>query len=108
MQNPSTSATVGKGRAASRLKVSQPRRTIPSASSTLSICVNSSTSAPAMNPDALPERITRPFGRSVASRSTIRPSSAITSCEKVLVDSPALSNVSQTIPSASRSGRQWR
>ena len=108
MQKPRTSARVGKGSAASWLNASQPRRTIASAPSTSATRVNSSTSAPAMKPESLPERITIPRGRSCPSRSTIAVNSAMTSAEKVFVDAPALSKVTQTMPSASLSSRKWR
>ena len=54
-------------RAASRSKVSQPRLTIASAAASSPIALNSSTSAPAMKPLALPDAMTRPRGGSRSS-----------------------------------------
>src|SRR5215831_833384 len=68
-----------------------------------SILVNSSTSAPAMKPLSLPERITSPLGGCAESSSSTIPSSASTSCESVLVDAPSLSRTSHASSSASRS-----
>ena len=52
-------------------------------------------SAPAMKPDALPERMINARGLVAAISCKIAVSSAMASAEKVLVDSPALSKVSQ-------------
>src|SRR5437773_10733985 len=62
MQKPSTSASVAKGRASSLLYRSQPRLTRRIASSASLSLVNSSMSAPAMNPESFPERTTSPRG----------------------------------------------
>src|SRR6266700_1552279 len=59
MQKPSTSASVAKGRASSLLYRSQPRLTRRIASSASLSLVNSSMSAPAMNPESFPERVLR-------------------------------------------------
>src|SRR5262252_1393281 len=108
MQKPSTSASVGNGSAASLLYRSQPRFTMRKASSTSLILVNSSTSAPAMNPDSLAETTINPRGFCAASPSTMPSSSAITSAESTLVELPALSNDSQTRSSASVASLQFR
>ena len=108
MQKPFTSASVGKGRAASLLYRSQPRFTMRIASSASLILVNSSTSAPATNPDSFAERMTSPRGFCPASSSTMPSSSAITSAESTFVEAPALSIESQTIPSPSVSSFQLR
>ena len=100
MQKPSISATVGKGSAASLLKRSHPRRTIESASCGVCIFVNSSTSAPAMK-FSFAERMTRPFGEAALISSRQAESWFSASLEKVLVDSPYLSKVSQASPSLS-------
>ena len=63
---------------------------------------NSLTSAPAMKPDVLAERMTRPVGRWLSSSANILSSSSITSAESVLALLPSRSNNSQATPSASR------
>src|SRR3989338_3146838 len=97
MQNPFTSASVGNGSASSVLKASQPRRTMASASSALPTLLSSSTSAPAMKPESLPELMTSPLGFPPRNSSSTATNSAITSPESVFADAPALSNVSQAI-----------
>ena len=106
MQKPFTSASVGKRSAASLFITSQPRRTIASASPVEVILVNSSTSAPAMKPEDLPERMMSARGFFVLSSSSIAENSATASAESVLVEDSALSNVSQTMLSRSVSGFQ--
>src|SRR5215831_15060362 len=108
MQKPFTSASVGKGRAASLLYRSQPRFTMRIASSASLILVNSSTSAPATNPDSFAERTTSPRGFCPESSSTMPSSSAITSAESTFAEASALSIESQTIPSLSVSSFQLR
>ena len=105
MQKPFTRAVVGKGRRESLSNTSQPKRVNPSASSASLKRVNSSTSAPATKP-SLAERMIRPVGRAAAISSSAAASSSSASREKVLVDSPCLSNVSQTSPCASLSQRK--
>src|SRR5207249_353230 len=67
---------------------------------------NSSTSAPAMNPFGLPERMTSPFGGSDWSRSSASLSSASAAVDSVFAVAPALSNVSHASSSASRESVQ--
>ena len=93
-QKPRTSASVGYLTCASRSNVSQPRLTIAIAPASSFTSPNSSTSAPAMKPFALPERITRPFGGSRSRRSSASFNSASTAADSVLMAAPALSNVS--------------
>ena len=102
MQKPWTIAVVGNGRSCSFCSTSQPARVKASASSGEAKRVNSSTSAPAMNA-LFAERTIMPLGESCAISSSASDSSASASFEKVLVDSPALSKVSQTNPCASLS-----
>ncbi len=59
-----------------------------------------------MKPALLPERITRPFGGSRSNSSSACASSRSASADSVLVDSPALSKISQARPPGSRSMRQ--
>src|SRR6266705_796027 len=91
MQKPFTRASVGKGRASSLLNAFQPRLTICMASSASLIFVNSPTSAPAMNPDSLAERMMSARGCSACSSSRTRSNSSIASAESVLVEAPSLS-----------------
>src|ERR1700744_3681360 len=60
-------------------------------------------SAPAMNPEGLPERITTPRGGGGRSACSSASSSRMTCCESVLADVSGLSKVNQAIPWASRS-----
>ena len=100
MQKPFTMAVVGKGRSRSFWKMSHPARTKASASAGEANFVNCSTSAPAMN-EALAERTIMPLGDKDAIASSAVDNSLSASREKVLVDSPCLSKVSQTRPCAS-------
>src|SRR3990167_7164478 len=105
MQKPFTIAVVGKGRSRSFCIVSQPSLVNATASSTVAKRVNSLMSAPAMK-FSFAERTTRPLGPAAALASSAAPSSSSASREKVLVDSPCLSNVSQARPWRSLSQRQ--
>ena len=101
-QKPWITATVGTRSASSRLITAWAR---PIAVSTAPESVaprNSLTSAPAMKPEVLSERITRPAGRAVSSSPSILSSSSIRSADSVLALAPSRSNSSQAMPSASR------
>ncbi len=80
--------------------MSQPRFTIAIASASVLTSPNSSMSAPAMKPFALPDAMTSPFGGSRSRRSSASFNSASTAADSVLVVVPALSNVSRAKPSA--------
>ncbi len=107
-QKPRTSATVGYGTAASRSNVSHPRRTMATAPSASCTSRNSSTSAPAMKPLALPDAMTSPAGGSRSSASSAPLSSASASAESVFALAPALSKLSRARPSAPRASVQCR
>src|SRR4051812_28429671 len=108
MQKPCTSATVGKGSAATWSKTSLPRRVKANASSGSFSRVNSSMSAPAAKPFSLADRMARPVGGMERRWAATCPSSRNASLEKVLVVLPARSNASQASPSASSVSFQWR
>src|SRR6185503_3912281 len=105
MQKPLTMAVVGKGRSCSFWNVSQPRRVNEIASSAPLKLANSWMSAPPMKL-SFAERMIRPLGRAAAISSSSTDSSFSASRENVLADSPCLSKVSQTSPSASRVQRK--
>src|SRR5690348_7142588 len=73
-----------------------------------SMAPNSSTSAPAMNPFAFPERMTRPFGGCASSASSTCANPASTLFDSVFVVASARSRVSHAMPSASRVSDQCR
>jgi|SRR5688572_7934013 hypothetical protein len=99
-------ATVGQGSASMTAMTAWALRTISSACAASLRATNSLTSAPAMNPLVLAERITRP--RSVVDASAFRceSSSSSASRDRTLVELPGLSKVSQAMPSASTSRAQ--
>jgi hypothetical protein len=68
---------------------------------------NSPTSAPAMKPPRLAERITSALGGSFSITLSTSPSSRTTSSDKVLALEPCLSINSQAMPSSSRASRQF-
>ena len=105
MQKPFTIAVVGNGRSRSFCVASQPFRLNSNASSAVFNLTNSLTSAPAMKL-SFAERITSPLGFVAAISSSAVLNSSSASREKVLVDSPALSKVSQARPCASFSQRK--
>src|SRR5437764_2296523 len=84
------------------MKVSQPRLTSAIAASGFASAVNSVTSAPAMKPLALPDRIISAFGGSCSKMSSASFNSANACCESVFVVAPARSNVSVATPSSAR------
>src|SRR5688572_29168560 len=94
-------ATLGQGSPSMASKVRCAERTSSKPCSALVSCTNSRTSAPAMNPEALPERITRPRSRCCRSACTCASSSTSVSRDSTLVEVPGLSKVSQAMPSAS-------
>jgi hypothetical protein len=71
-----------------------------SAASGLATLPNSTTSAPAMKPFALPDRMMSPCGASRSSASSASFSSTSICCDSVLVVSPTRSNVSVARPSS--------
>src|SRR5206468_7756316 len=84
------------------MNVSQPRLTIATACSTLDTSPNSVTSAPAMKPLALPDRMISAFGGSRSNVSSASFNSASACCDSVFVVAPARSNVSVATPSSAR------
>src|SRR5439155_13958662 len=101
-------ATVG---ASSRSRRSTTACASLSRSSTTAASVsprNSPMSAPAMKPDGLAERSTKPFGRFFSRLASTLSSSLSTSTASVLALAPALSRRSQAMPSSSCASRQLR
>src|SRR5690606_37362805 len=108
MQCPWIRARVGHGTAARRLKTVQPSSMKARAVVASFRRENSSMSAPAMNPAALPEWITSALGGADWKWSRTRPSSSSTSRDSRLRELPAQSMVSQVMPSGSVVQRKWR
>src|ERR1041384_1901449 len=94
-------ATVGQGSASMASKIFCASRTSVNACSAFSSCTNSFTSAPAMNPEDLAERSTRPRGGFCASAFTCESSSTSVSRDNTLVEVPGLSKESHAMPSSS-------
>ena len=101
-QKPWITATLGTRRASSR-SITACARPISVSTALESVAPrNALTSAPAMKPDFLAERMTRPVGRWPSSSASTLSSSSIRSAESVLALVPSRSNNSQATPSASR------
>src|SRR5436190_1278292 len=94
-------ATVGQGSDSRRARMAWAALTIASASAASLRATNSLTSAPAMNPPALADRITTPRGGDAASARRCVSNSSSVARDRTLVDVPGLSNESQAIPSTS-------
>ncbi len=107
-QKPWITATLG-ARSASSRSITACARPIAASTGPGSLAPrNSLTSAPAMNPDGLAERMTRPAGRLLSSSDSTRSNSSSTSAESVLALAPSRSNRSQAMPSPSRVSLKFR
>ena len=101
-QKPWITATLGTRSASSRSITACARPISVSTAATSVAPRNALTSAPAMKPDFLAERMTRPVGRWPSSSDKTLSSSSIRSAESVLALVPSRSNSSHATPSESR------
>src|SRR5579862_1861357 len=106
-QKPWITATVGSGSRSRRSSTAWPRVSACTIGAGSVTPRNWAMSAPAMKPERLAERMTKPRGWSRSIFSSTALSSVSTSSDRVLALASFLSNKSQAMPSSSVRSRQW-